>query len=356
MILDELYQAAKPALFERDAEQVHDGVMAAISRLSQHPGLLDRIAVPHDPRLAVRLFGLDIPHPLGIAAGLDKNGVAFPALLALGFGHVEIGTVTPRAQDGNAKPRVFRLVEDRAMINRMGFPGDGVAAVVSNAALRKRDGMIVGCNIGPNKRAVEEGRVADDLVTCYRAVASLSTWVTINVSSPNTANLRDLQRKSAMREMLHALNDERRSFHWRPLLIKVSPELSDADLDDLIDVAVEMEVDGLIATNTTITRPPGLVSPLAGETGGLSGAPLAPVAAHSVRKIASRTQGALPIVAAGGIESGLDVIHAIEAGATLCQTYTGFIYRGPAMAQQVSAEILAELDRRGIPSLQELRS
>lgn len=355
MIFDDLYQAAKPALFERDAEQVHDRVIAAMARASQHPRLLDRLVVPPDPRLAVRLFGFDIPHPLGIAAGLDKNGVAFPALLALGFGHVEIGTVTPRAQEGNGKPRVFRLVKDRALINRMGFPGDGVAAVVANAALRKRNGMILGCNIGPNKRAVEAGRTTEDLVSCYRAVASMSTWVTINVSSPNTANLRDLQRKGALREMLRALNADRRSFHWRPLLIKVSPDLSDADLDDLIDVAVESEVDGLIATNTTITRPTGLASPHAGETGGLSGAPLAPIAARSVRRIANSTQGTLPIIAAGGIETGLDVIHAIEAGATLCQAYSGFIYRGPGMAQQVGREILAELDRRGIPSLEELK-
>ncbi|MGE3796560.1 MAG: quinone-dependent dihydroorotate dehydrogenase [Thermomicrobiales bacterium] len=353
-MLDRLYHAAKPLLFERDAEQVHDRAIAALSRVSRHQTMLSTIDSHSDPRLAVRAFGFDIPHPLGIAAGLDKNGVAFPALAALGFGHVEIGTVTPRPQEGNDRPRVFRLVEDRALINRLGFPGEGVGAVVSHAAQRKRDSMVVGCNIGPNKTAVETGRAIEDLVTCYRAVASLSSWVTINVSSPNTTGLRDLQQKGTMRSMLAALNHERRTFHWRPLLIKISPDLSLAELDDLIDVAVEMEVDGLIATNSTVSRPAGLISSHRSEAGGLSGAPLAPLAEQSVRHIAARTQGALPIIAAGGIETGADVVHALDAGAALCQTYTGFIYRGPAMPQLVASEILAELDRRGVGSIDEL--
>jgi len=353
-MLDELYEAAKPCLFRRDAESVHDHALAALSKVSLKTAVLNRIASPHDPRLAVQLFGLDFTHPLGIAAGLDKNGVAFPALLALGFGHVELGTVTPRPQDGNPRPRVFRIVEDRGLINRMGFPGDGVGTLVANAALRKRNGMIVGCNIGPNKSAVEAGHATEDLVTCYRAVAALSTWVTINVSSPNTAKLRDLQGKASMRAMLQALNEERRTFYWRPLLIKISPDLTEQKLDDLIDVAVEMGVDGLIATNTTISRPAGLASSQNRESGGLSGAPLAPLAARSVRRIARRTQGTLPIIAAGGIETGLDVVLSIEAGATLCQAYTGLIYRGPAMPRLVAGEIIAELDRRGVRSLQEI--
>ena len=353
-MIDDLYQAAKPHLFRRDPEDVHEKVMTALGKASARPELLDRFSAPSDPNLSVRIFGLDIPHPLGIAAGLDKNGIAFPALLGLGFGHVEIGTMTPRPQDGNPRPRIFRLIEDQALINRMGFPGEGVAQVIAQAASRKRDSMIVGCNIGPNKSAVEAGRATDDLVACYRAVASLATWVTVNVSSPNTAGLRNLQDRAVLREMLQALNEERRTFHWRPLLIKVSPDLSPSDLDDLIDVAVEMNVDGLVATNTTISRPSGLLSPDRTESGGLSGPPLASIAAATVRRIAERTKGSMPIIAAGGIQTGLDVVHAIEAGATLCQTYTGFIYRGPAMPKLVAAEILAELDRRGLQSLQEL--
>ncbi|MBX3070364.1 MAG: quinone-dependent dihydroorotate dehydrogenase [Thermomicrobiales bacterium] len=356
MMLDRLYQTVKPALFRQDPETVHDRVMAALDLLSRDPDKLDRIAAEPDPRLTVSLFGLDIPHPLGIAAGLDKNGVAFPALLALGFGHVEIGTVTPRPQEGNPKPRVFRLVEDRALINRMGFPGRGVSEVVAQAAPRKQSKMVVGCNIGPNKASVESGTATEDLVTGYRAMASMATWVTVNVSSPNTANLRSLQHKTALREMLTALNEERRSLVWRPLLVKISPDLEPAQLDDLIDVAIECQVDGLIATNTTISRPASLKSHLRDQTGGLSGPPVAALAVATVRRIAERTNGALPIIAAGGIETGADVVAAIEAGASLCQTYTGFIYRGLAMARLVGAEIIAELDRRGVSSIANLRS
>lgn len=356
MMFDRLYQSLKPAMFRQDPETVHDRVIGALGAVSSDPSWLQRFIVRPDPRLAMQIFGLDVSHPLGIAAGLDKNGVAFPALLALGFGHVEIGTVTPRPQPGNAKPRVFRLVEDRAMINRMGFPGEGLSTVVSQAADRKRNDMIVGCNIGPNKSAVDAGTSVDDLVTGYRAMASMATWVTVNVSSPNTANLRALQSKSAMREMLAALNGERQSLIWRPLLIKISPDLSLDELDDLIDAAVEASVDGLIATNTTLSRPETLRSAHRDQSGGLSGPPVAPLAAAAVRRIAQRTNRSLPIIAAGGIETGADVVAAIEAGATLCQTYTGFIYRGPAMARQVEAEILAALDRRGLERLADLQS
>jgi dihydroorotate dehydrogenase len=358
MMLDSLYRAIRPALFSLDAEDVHDRVVALLASLSTHPEALETLGrqlAPPNPRLAVEAFGLRFPSPLGIAAGLDKNAVAFPALLALGCGHVETGTVTPRPQPGNPKPRVFRLAEDRALINRMGFPGAGVGTVVANLAQRKRTGMIVGSNIGPNRASMQRGMATADIVACYRAVAASASYVTINVSSPNTPRLRELQRKAALREMLDAVNAERDALLHRPLLLKISPDLDERELNDLLQVATDARVDGIVAVNTTIERPPGLRSASRGETGGLSGAPLAPVAARMVRRIARETGGRLPIVAAGGIETGADVFAAIELGATLAQTYTGLIYRGPGMARMVAEELLAEMDGHGAQSLEEVR-
>jgi dihydroorotate dehydrogenase len=309
-----------------------------------------------DSRFSISAFGLTFPFPLGIAAGLDKNAVAFPALLALGFGHVEVGTITPRPQPGNDRPRVFRLAEDHALVNRMGFPGHGVAAAVSSLATLKGPEMIVGCNIGPNKTSVESGNAIEDLVIGYRAVAASASYVAINISSPNTQQLRDLQQPSALRELLTAVNSERAGLVRRPLLLKISPDLSDRDLDSLIEIAIDSEVDGLIATNTTVARPGPLKSPLRSEAGGLSGAPLSWRSARVVRRIAQATRGTLPVIAAGGIQTGADVVAALSAGATLAQTYTGFIYRGPAMAGQVAEEIDRDLRRHGMATLEELRT
>jgi len=277
-------------------------------------------------------------------------------LLALGFGHVEVGTTTPRAQPGNDRPRVFRLAEDKALINRMGLPGKGVAAAVNSLATLKETGMAVGCNIGPNKVSVEAGTAMEDLVAGYRAVAASASYVAINISSPNTKRLRDLQQPSALRELLAAVNTGRSGLQWRPLLLKISPDMTDGELLHLLDVAIEAKIDGIIATNTTVTRPESLKSPLRSEPGGLSGGPLAFISARVVSRIAKETRGTLPIVAVGGIQTGADVVAAISVGATLTQSYTGFIYRGPAMPRLVATEINEELNRLGISSLEELRA
>jgi dihydroorotate dehydrogenase len=358
MILDRLYQLAKPAIFRQDPEADHERAVKMLSVASRHEmalRALQALKPEADPRFETTAFGVTFPFPLGIAAGFDKNAVAFPALLALGFGHVEVGTITPRPQAGNERPRVFRLIEDQALINRMGFPGNGVAEAVSSLANLKRTGMVVGCNIGPNKASVESGTAVDDLVAAYRAVAASASYVAINISSPNTSQLRDLQRPQALRELLEAVNDERSGLLRKPLLLKISPDLSDQELLDLLDVATELSIDGIIATNTTLERPATLRSPARSETGGLSGAPLSFISARIVRRIARETRGKLPIVAAGGIATGADVVAAISAGATVAQTYTGFVYRGPAMARDVAVEIDQELDRIGVTSLGELR-
>ncbi|CAN5499002.1 quinone-dependent dihydroorotate dehydrogenase [soil metagenome] len=359
MIADALYQLAKPALFRHDPETGHDRAISLLAFASRHaiPLRLLQAVAPHwDARFSTPVFGLTFPFPLGIAAGFDKNAVAFPALLTLGFGHVEAGTVTPRPQPGNDRPRVFRLIEDQALINRMGFPGHGVAAAVNTLATPKRSGMIIGCNIGPNKVSVEVGAAVEDLVAGYRAVAASASYVAINISSPNTYQLRDLQQPPALRTLLAAVNAERAGLQWRPLLLKISPDMNDRELLDLLDVAIESRIDGIIATNTTITRPPTLLSQNRPEGGGLSGAPLSFISARIVRRIANETRGTLPIIAAGGIQTGADVVAALSAGATLAQTYTGFIYRGPAMARMIAREIDQELARLGMGSLEEVRA
>ncbi len=358
-MIDGIYNALKPAIFSVDPETVHDASIAMLGSISEQPDLLSvfaRLTRHHfDPSHAVNAFGLRFSSPLGVAAGLDKNAVAFPALLALGFSHVEVGTVTPRPQPGNPRPRVFRLVEDQALINSMGFPGRGVSEVVASLAKLKLDSMTVGCNIGPNRSSVEAGNSTEDMVACYRAVASSASYVTINISSPNTANLRDLHQKQALKRLLSAINLERASLIRKPLLLKISPDLDSQQLDNLLDVATEQAVDGIIATNTTTQRPATLRSASRTQAGGLSGIPLSYTSAGIVRAIATKTAGALPIIAVGGIFTGADVVGAIMNGATLVQTYTGLVYSGPGMPRRIAAEIDIELQRHRVRTLEELR-
>lgn len=308
-----------------------------------------------DPRLAVQAFGTTFPTPLGVAAGLDKNAVAFPALLALGFSFVEVGTVLPSPQAGNPKPRVFRLPKDLALINRMGFPSNGLDAVAASLQQRYRPRHLLGCNVGPNKTSVEAGTVATDCIAGLERIGPFGAYSVINVSSPNTARLRDLQGKAALRALLREITSAVPPHRSGPLLIKLSPDLTGPELHDVLDVVDEIGIDGVVATNTTLSRPPGLRSRAGSEGGGLSGRPLSPLASRMVRTIAQETNGKLAIIAAGGIFTGSDVLAAIAAGATLAQVYTGFIYRGPAMPQQVNAEMLDLMDRHGVRSLGELR-
>lgn len=353
------YELAKPVLFRLDPEATHERAVSLLKRISASPGactLLRRRYVVDDPRLEVRLFGRTFPNPLGIAAGFDKNGVAVPALLALGFGSVEVGTVTPLPQAGNPRPRLFRLPEDEALINRLGFPGDGMDAVARNLEATAGRNGVMGINVGPNRAAVDAGTADQDCVAALRRLASFATYVVINVSSPNTARLRDLQGKTALAHLLGEVMDAAQALPAKPpVLVKVSPDLSEGELNDVLDVVSALDLAGIVATNTTVTRPPHLRSRHKDEPGGLSGRPLAPKALAVVRHIYGRTRGTLPIIAAGGIFSGSDVLAAIAAGASLTQTYTGFVYRGPSMAKQVLHELLAVMEAQGIRSLDEVR-
>lgn len=352
------YRFLRPFLFQGDSEDVHNQAIRGLHRASRSKRLcagLDRVYGYDNKKLETKLFGQKFSSPLGIAAGLDKNGVAAPALRALGFAFVEIGTVTPRPQEGNPRPRMFRLKQDVALINRMGFPNQGVEEIGRHLGRTYRANGYLGINVGPNKESVEAGTADDDCLNVISRLAGFPGYMVVNVSSPNTAQLRALQGKEALSQLLARIVAERPARADHPLLVKIAPDLTDAELDDILDVVMTFRLDGIVATNTTIARPADLRSPLKSEKGGLSGRPLRARSRAVVRRIYQRTNGQLPIIAAGGIFTGADVLAATKAGATLVQTYTGFIYRGPSMAKHVKQELVELMDKQGIKSLDEVR-
>ena len=356
--MDLAYRAAKPLLFRLDAETVHDRVMAGLTVASRSPRIVGLLANPEDapdPRLTVDLAGVPLRHPVGVAAGLDKNGVAVPALATLGFSHVEVGTITPLPQSGNDRPRVFRLTEDAGLINRMGFPGHGLDAVERNLRRLRGNRTVVGCNIGPNKTSVEAGRAGEDLAILSRRLSPLATYLAVNVSSPNTARLRELQGPQALRALLDEVTAARPDDSRPPVFVKIAPDLSERELDEVVATAQEAGIAGILATNTTLDRPSSLRSRHGAETGGLSGRPLRDRSLDVVRHLARRSDRSLAIVAVGGIATGRDVVDAVAAGATAAQVYTAFIYRGPGLAGALRREMLDELNRRGARSIDAVR-
>lgn len=329
-----MYGLARPFLFALDAERAHGLGLSSLEAL--HRLGLQRLArAPHRP-FPTRAFGLDFPNPVGLAAGLDKNGEHVDALLALGFGFVEVGTVTPRPQAGNPKPRMFRLPAHRAVINRLGFNNAGVDALVRNVGrARHRDRGLVGINIGKNRDTPNESAHVDYL-HCLERVYAHADYVTVNISSPNTAGLRELQEEQALRLLVGELREAQERLaarHGRrvPLLVKVAPDLSDEDIDACARVLGDLGVDGVIATNTTVSRIAVQDHPQARETGGLSGAPLMNKSTAVLRMLRTRLPAAIPLVGVGGIMSGADAAKKTAAGATLVQLYTGLVYRGPTL-------------------------
>jgi dihydroorotate dehydrogenase len=293
-----------------------------------------------DARLAVTALGLHFPNPVGLAAGFDKNAAVPDAMAKLGFGFVECGTVTPRPQAGNPRPRLFRLGQDHAVINRMGFNNDGMAAAARNLAARRGKG-IVGINIGANKDS--EDRIAD-YVRAFAALGPLADYVTVNVSSPNTPGLRGLQNREELTRLLGALTQTRKIAI--PLLLKIAPDLEDYALDDIADVARSSGIEGLIVSNTTIARP-ALKSSHAGETGGLSGAPLFAPSTEILRQMRLRLGAAVTLIGVGGISSGADAYAKIRAGASLVQLYTALVYEGPGLVTRIKRELADLLKRDG---------
>lgn len=330
------FGVALPFLRLLDAETAHRATIAALKLLPA------RAPAPDDPRLAVAAFGLDFLNPVGLAAGFDKDAEVPDAMLALGFGFVEVGTLTPRPQPGNPRPRNFRLVEDRAVINRYGFNNQGHAAALTRLRKNARAG-IAGVNIGANKDA--DDRIAD-YVAGVRAFADVASYFTINVSSPNTPGLRDLQEPEALAELLSRVIEARDAATVRrPLLLKIAPDLTLDQLDAIVRVARDARIDGMIVSNTTISRPETLRSPLARESGGLSGAPLFDLSTRMLAQTYLRVEKQFPLIGVGGIDSPERALAKIEAGATLIQLYSALVYEGPALVTRVKRGLLDTVAR-----------
>lgn len=338
-----MYPMFRRLLFRLEPERAHNLTLALIRQAGALPPierLLRRAFAA--PTFPVDAFGLRFYNPVGLAAGYDKDGLGWRGLACLGFGHVEVGTVTPRPQPGNPRPRVFRLPEDRALINRMGFPGKGADFVARQVARRRPEGLIVGVNLGKNKDTPLDAAV-DDYLALVRQFAPIADYLALNVSSPNTVGLRRLQARQALADLLAPLQAERQAQQSGlgrrlPLLVKLAPDLDDTELDDALDVIEQAGLDGVIATNTTLERP-GLKSPQAGEAGGLSGAPLHSLSLRIVSEIHRRTAGRLPIVAAGGVIDAAGARRFLDAGAVLVQIYTGMIYAGPGLVKSILEDL-----------------
>lgn len=319
-----LYRLIRPALFSLDAERAHRLTIRALAIVGGTGGV---------PRVRpVTIAGLEFPNPVGLAAGMDKDGEAIAGLFGLGFGSVEIGSLTPRPQPGNSKPRLFRLIEDGAVVNRMGFNNGGIDAALARVASARRSGVL-GINVGANKDS--DDRVADYASGTGKA-ARHADYVTINVSSPNTPGLRDLQSRPALDELLAAASAARMVEGKRvPLFLKIAPDLDSKGLDDAVRASIDNGIDALIVGNTTISRPDTLRSPLAKEAGGLSGAPLKALARAKLAEALASAGGQLPVIAVGGIDSPDEALARLEAGAALVQLYSALVYEGPGLVRRI---------------------
>lgn len=337
---DWLYSLARPLLFRMDPERAHHLALSALKT-----GIFGR-AMPDYPRLKTRVFGIDFPNPVGLAAGFDKDGEAASALLGLGFGFAELGTVTPLPQDGNPRPRLFRDISNKSVINRMGFPGRGLAHFRHHLSHYRAFGRggVIGINIGINKNTISP---TDDYRRCIDVLAPFADYITINVSSPNTAGLRDLQARDALGKLLAALTCP------KPRLLKIAPDLGAEARADVAALAQDHQLAGLIIGNTTITRPEALDEKLKGEAGGLSGALLKNLALDNLRDYARLTAGKIPLIAAGGVASAADAYERIRAGASLVQLYSALVFEGPGLPQRIAQGLDALLARDGFATVAE---
>ena len=328
-----MYALLRPLLFKLDAEQAHHFTLDGLAR-AYRLGLLQKVAHHTCP---TTLMGLSLPNPIGLAAGLDKNGQYIDALAALGFGFIEIGTVTPKAQAGNPKPRLFRVPEHQAVINRMGFNNQGIDAMIQNIEKSRFNG-ILGINIGKNATTPIEN-AADDYLLCLEKAYAHASYITVNISSPNTQNLRALQGSDELSALLSALKNKQAHLaaaHGRyvPLAVKIAPDLNEQQVADIAHAAMQTEIDGIIATNTTIDKSALGHHPLAGEQGGLSGAPVREASNRVLKQLLAELEGRLPVIGVGGILSGADAAAKLHMGAAAVQVYSGLIYRGPALVKE----------------------
>lgn len=342
----------RPVLFNFDSEEIHNRTMLALGLLSRQSLGCELLADFYGlPVLPTRVFGLDFPNPIGLAAGMDKHAAAVPAWAALGFGFTELGGVTWHPQPGNPQPRIFRLIPEEGLINRMGFNNPGAVAIAERLANWKASQLWpkhpVGINLGKSKVTPLQ-EAAEDYTNSFRLLKHYADFFVVNVSSPNTPNLRQLQDKAALDQILAALNEANKcgTTPEKPILVKVAPDLSFPALDELLEVSSFRRISGIVATNTTIVRPSG-DNPLYKETGGLSGRPLRERSTGMIRHIYKQTKGALPIVGVGGIFNAHDAWEKIAAGSSLLQIYTGLIYEGPSIVREICEGLAARLKERG---------
>lgn len=348
-----LFALAKPALHALDPETAHRLSIAAMKA-----GVSPVIAPVDDPRLKATLWGRSFPNPVGLAAGFDKNAEVIAPMLNIGFGFVEVGTVTPRPQAGNPRPRVFRCAAHGAVINRMGFPNEGVEAFKDNLIRflerRPRPAGIVGLNIGMNKDQTEPEK---DYTALIRTLGQFADYFTINISSPNTPGLRNLQDPEHLRPLIAAVQDERArscgAGNPPPLLVKLAPDLEEAQLSNIAAALLDLKIDGVILTNTTLARPEFLPQSFRGEKGGLSGAPLKDKSTDVIRRFYSLTGGTVPIIGAGGIASGQDAYDKIRAGASLVQLYSALVYHGPELVTRICRDLLLLMEKDGFSHYKE---
>lgn len=343
------YRLIRPLLFALDAERAHHLSLAAL-RMMPTPAPL-----APDPMLAIKVAGIRFPNPVGLAAGYDKDGRIAHKMHGLGFGFAELGTLTPLAQPGNPQPRLFRLVEDRAVINRFGFNNGGQGAAADRIARYRRpvgQGPVIGINIGANKDAAAAGRGIADYVTGVTCMAPLADYLTVNISSPNTPGLRALQDRSALDALLGAVMAARAP-GGPPIFLKVAPDLEPADVEDIAAACIDHRVDALIVSNTTITRP-ALRSAHAGEAGGLSGAPLTDMSLARLRDFRRLLGDRLPLIGVGGIATGAQAYARIRAGASLIQLYSALVYEGPYLARRINRELKALMARDGVATIADL--
>jgi len=340
-----LFGFGQTLLLALDPERAHDLAVKSLEL-----GLYPRATEPDDERLSQRLFGLDFPNPIGMAPGFDKNARVPRELLAMGFGFVEVGTLTPRPQTGNPLPRVFRSMSDRAVINRLGFNNEGQDAAF--ARLKRRPGGIVGVNIGAGRDSKD--RIAD-YVSGVERLGPVASYFTINISSPNTPGLRDLQAPAALDALLKRVQAARGALPNKPpLLVKLAPDLADDDLPEVIGVIVANGIDGIVVSNTTLARDGLKDAAFAREAGGLSGRPLFARATRMLARVFKLTGGRLPLIGVGGIDSGEAALAKVEAGASLIQLYTGLVFEGPAVIERIKQALLAAIERAGVKDLKPL--
>ena len=351
-----MYSLLRPLLFKLPPETAHDVSMSSLSLIAKHAYLTAKtrqIYADKVPSLPVNIMGLSFDNPLGLAAGLDKNARAFKAFSALGFSSVEMGTVTPLPQAGNPKPRMFRLAEDRSIINRMGFNSEGIDIFLDN--IDTDDSAVVGINIGKNKITPNECAI-DDYINAMESVYKYADYITINISSPNTASLRDLQAKEPLNELLHAVKEKQITLQrllqrYVPIALKIAPDLNMEEIAIISDLVIKHQFDALIATNTTIARPSALKSENREEAGGLSGASLKHESTNVIESFYQHLKGQVPIIGVGGIETTEDAWQKLLSGADYLQIYSGLIYHGPEMIQEIVGGLKQKIEQLGFTDL-----